>query len=783
MKYPIILIIFSCFLFLSRTNPVHAKWDTNQAVVLNGTNAYLSCQAANCRSFFTPIGDLTIDTWLYFAEFTGTHDFAGVIALPGSYQLVLRSSSTSTDASPYLQLDYIFGGVSRQLQAPVKLAQQTWYQVSFQFAKTSPTNLNTKIFINGIEFASQNITGTNLTLDANTDTLFLGRSRANSPLYFPGQIDEVRLSSIARYSSHYTKPTGPYPLDNQVLALYHFEDNSGTSAVDASSKQSNLTLSNASWIDAANINQSLIANCSQTGNNTLTLGPDSDALLSYVTSKLLTAGQTLLLCDGTYQGAVAFNNQRFVDKDTGIGTPVTVKAIHDGQVTLEGLPSIRKSGMVQLFNTSGVNIEGIYAKNCYNPEAGQCSPLEIYYESSYISIKRFTGKQDDPTAVAAIFNLTGSDTADAHHLTLEDSASYGYGRLGIMVSTTTHHVTLRRFFNLAQGFQGANTWCVGIELYGGHDHLVENSLAFTQTTDPHPCHDTTNPANIVTYPFHGFIVPGTNQRLLGSIVKGNTGNSFYFTGCSQCLGQDLVSLKSQNVVNTHYGTVYNRGRYSSPITDNTLSQLTWINTNLSASGVAFSSDAQATDNVTVSNSYFSTAIPGTYALANHSAFPANFSHHDNRFSSQFTNPYFGLTAGTNEAKSDVQWNTDLYGDGAYLMASRTQLVNQGADSTPIGANVLYQYQDGVLTNIPLWPWPMEDRIKQETGISVTWANGGGFWKTLNGVYTAPPPPSPTPKPLDLNGDGLVDYLDFLYLISHFSQPYTIFDFNSLVKVL
>jgi len=29
---------------------------------------------------------------------------------------------------------------------------------------------------------------------------------------------------------------------------------------------------------------------------------------------------------------------------------------------------------------------------------------------------------------------------------------------------------------------------------------------------------------------------------------------------------------------------------------------------------------------------------------------------------------------------------------------------------------------------------MEDRIKAETGMSVTWESGRGIWKTLNGVY-------------------------------------------------
>jgi hypothetical protein len=36
-----------------------------------------------------------------------------------------------------------------------------------------------------------------------------------------------------------------------------------------------------------------------------------------------------------------------------------------------------------------------------------------------------------------------------------------------------------------------------------------------------------------------------------------------------------------------------------------------------------------------------------------------------------------------------------------------------------GARLAHRYIDGVLTNEPLWPWPMEARIQAELGISVT----------------------------------------------------------------
>ncbi len=36
-----------------------------------------------------------------------------------------------------------------------------------------------------------------------------------------------------------------------------------------------------------------------------------------------------------------------------------------------------------------------------------------------------------------------------------------------------------------------------------------------------------------------------------------------------------------------------------------------------------------------------------------------------------------------------------------------------------GARLSYRYIDGVITTQPLWPWPMEDQIKNELGYSVT----------------------------------------------------------------
>lgn len=101
--------------------------------------------------------------------------------------------------------------------------------------------------------------------------------------------------------------------------------------------------------------------------------------------------------------------------------------------------------------------------------------------------------------------------------------------------------------------------------------------------------------------------------------------------------------------------------------------------------------------------------------------------------------------GTGEKYINPAYDTDTYGKGAYLMIPNA-LKGQGENGADIGAEILYQYVDGKLTNVPLWPWPMEDRIKAETGYSVTWESGGGIWKTLNGVYKSHPQDTTPPVP-------------------------------------
>lgn len=61
---------------------------------------------------------------------------------------------------------------------------------------------------------------------------------------FNGWIDEVRLSNVLRYTTGFTPPAAPFTKDGNTIALYHFDEGSGSVAADSSGSHFNLTLVN-----------------------------------------------------------------------------------------------------------------------------------------------------------------------------------------------------------------------------------------------------------------------------------------------------------------------------------------------------------------------------------------------------------------------------------------------------------------------------------------------------------------------------------------------------------
>ncbi|GIV10102.1 MAG: hypothetical protein KatS3mg019_2193 [Fimbriimonadales bacterium] len=56
----------------------------------------------------------------------------------------------------------------------------------------------------------------------------------NSYPSYNGHLDEVRLSTVLRYSSNFTPPTQPFTPDSDTAALYHFDEGAGSQILDSS---------------------------------------------------------------------------------------------------------------------------------------------------------------------------------------------------------------------------------------------------------------------------------------------------------------------------------------------------------------------------------------------------------------------------------------------------------------------------------------------------------------------------------------------------------------------
>jgi len=64
-----------------------------------------------------------------------------------------------------------------------------------------------------------------------------------------GHLDELRISSIARYTSPFTPPCIPFVADEYTMGLWHFNEGSGSTIYDASSYGNDGIVVGAGWCD------------------------------------------------------------------------------------------------------------------------------------------------------------------------------------------------------------------------------------------------------------------------------------------------------------------------------------------------------------------------------------------------------------------------------------------------------------------------------------------------------------------------------------------------------
>jgi chitodextrinase len=282
----------------------------------------------------------------------------------------------------------------------------------------------------------------------------------------------------------------------------------------------------------------------------------------------------------------------------------------------------------------------------------------------------------------------------------------------------------------------------GIVIYGSNNCVVENCIAIRDTTS------TKTYTGINVYMPSGYGNLANNNKVYGNIIfNGNQDEGAL--GCTSIGPNISGNIYKDNVV---FNGVY--GLHQSADDSLTVSNSTFVNSSaygyyLHSYYAYYTFDAGFYESSTLKNSSFISGGIGVYIDPADPKYAGMTNPYNNYYN--FTATYGGTTPTISNQKTiNPSYATATYGNGAYLMVP-SALQGQGEGGADIGAEVLYRYQDGVLTTQPLWPWPMEDRIFAETGVSPTWAANSGLWKTLDGVYAATQTPSADTTPPSVPG--------------------------------
>ncbi len=335
--------------------------------------------------------------------------------------------------------------------------------------------------------------------------------------------------------------------------------------------------------------------------------------------------------------------------------PITIRAQNDGQVTIDGQG---RTIPVHLYRDYYV-IEGIVARN---------GDHAIYFVSgSHNVLRRVSGynaNPDDNSDVFAIF--------DSHDNLLEDCVAAGTGRKMIMIYRGGDN-TVRRCFADWQRWDG-RTWCDdwpwgdNIQIYNSDRNRIENSIGYGSV-----------PVWSIAVQANAPHVSAVGNQVLGSISiyagMNHDGSVKVWptlrpqpTACSQLRSFEWPSQRAGFVL-------YGNGRIRDTLFRDIFA---WGSAGLGLTAIL---DGEQANN------------------------RAEY-----------------VTLLNNGLDNPEQWGglgMELRPAESHLWATQVEFWIENIDESGIGARLDNRYIDGRLTDIPLWPWPMEQRIRRELGLSPT----------------------------------------------------------------
>ncbi|MGD9731370.1 MAG: LamG-like jellyroll fold domain-containing protein [Desulfamplus sp.] len=209
---------------------LYAKWLGQYALQFDG-NDYVEI---NDHSSLDLTTNYTIEAWIKPTSFAWLGGIVGKYHTTGSNGYTLR-----------LSLDPPYSGINFDEMSTNEgiLTLNQWQHIA-----AVNDNETRKVYVNGVEQTSSGIPS--YTVDKNNDPLVIGADFLESPRYFNGLIDEVRIWRVARSQTDivdnmYIELAGN---ESGLAAYYNMNEGTGTSLDDTSPNSNIGSINGAAWV-------------------------------------------------------------------------------------------------------------------------------------------------------------------------------------------------------------------------------------------------------------------------------------------------------------------------------------------------------------------------------------------------------------------------------------------------------------------------------------------------------------------------------------------------------
>ena len=396
-------------------------------------------------------------------------------------------------------------------------------------------------------------------------------------------------------------------------------------------------------------------------------------------------GDTLNLMDGVYGDGTSTGKIDLRNRNCSSGSVLTLRALNQRKAWIK---DAGKGRAMQSYSSSYITMDGIVLSSRDNNYSGTYEQYGVpayVFDSHHIVIKNVMLSNPNRYGNLHLLNLVR-----VSDVLVEDSEFYNFHRHAIITKPGTRVIIRRVYCNpriggLASGYPNANGTNGGdacIALYPCQNCIVENAIA-----------DGSPKSLWLTELNASGGVPLKGNKILGSIGYKTAGNGVYINSRGEGLMYMPQDTRVENVV------IYGQ-RTSSAIRNSNAKNTVIKNVTLVGAG---SERGITTDQQGYGDGAYSTTIQNALSL-NHTNYGLSVSgvstwsgseinSYNNRYHVNPTPPakWAQVTTANPALGACVAW-----------IPAGSLMKGAGIGGADIGANILYRYQNGVLTSVPLW---------------------------------------------------------------------------------